>query len=96
MTEEERIDMNISPSCNAQEKSEILFFGAYAAFSLVDKMIPMLVAWVADKFYKLHPEGPVTHCRFLLAASLRRDALTGTRSGEGSIQKEGREGHWRR
>ncbi len=47
----------------------------------------MLRACVADKFDKLHPEGPVTHCRFLLAASLRRDALMGTRSGEGSIQR---------
>src|SRR5260370_32908918 len=56
----------------------------------------LLLAWVAEKFYKFHPEGTGTHCRFLLAANLRRDALTGTRSGEGSIQQEGKEGHWRR
>src|SRR6266566_6526553 len=53
-------------------------------------------ACVADNFYKLHPEGTGTHCRFLLVASLRREALTWTRSGEGSIQKEGKEGHWPR
>jgi hypothetical protein len=68
----------------------------YFAESRENNEIAMLTAWVADKFYQLHPEGTGTHCRFLLAANLRREALTGTQSGEGSIIKEGKEGHWRR
>ena len=51
------------------------------ALAVLSVQTGMLSACVADKFYKLHLEGTGTHCRFLMAASLRRDALTGTRSG---------------